>query len=468
MRAPVLSLRPGRLATAALAAPPAPDADNGSIKLPEGFRALVVADELGPLRHIAVAASGDIYVKTSKAGIIALRDTDGDGRADQNESFGGGGGTGIALRDGWLYHSTNKAVYRYKLTGGQLAPKGEPETVVSDLPDEKQHEAKAFAFDDTGRLYVEVGSPANALGDPDRAKGAKGKDPTDFLKTHGGFWRFDPNTPNQKEADGFHYSTGHRHIMAIAWNPVSKTFFTVMNGRDQLSTVDPVHYNDDDNAELPAEEMQVLREGSNFGWPMTYWDPLKKARMLALSTAGTTEAVEPGSTPTCRRVPAHWAPMQMTSTTASSSREVPRRRLRGLPRIVEPRAKAAEGATTSPSCRSTTRAWPPERTRSRHGPNRDDFTNPRDARYRSWARSYPDGSLTSRTRGGPHLAHHLCREKWRQCGGGRPRSRRRRRPPRRPSPPTTGARPPQQTAPSATCPTAAFRHAARPDPRAGS
>ena len=26
--------------------------------------------------------------------------------------------------------------------------------------------------------------------------------------------------------------------------------------------------------------MQVLREGSNFGWPMTYWDPMKKARML--------------------------------------------------------------------------------------------------------------------------------------------------------------------------------------------
>src|SRR5439155_980281 len=82
--------------------------------------------------------------------------------------------------------------------------------------------------DDAGRLYVEVGSPANALGDPDRALHAKGKDPTEFLKTHGGFWRFDPAKPSQKEADGFHYSTGHRHIMAIAWNPVSKTFFTVM------------------------------------------------------------------------------------------------------------------------------------------------------------------------------------------------------------------------------------------------
>lgn len=38
-------------------------------------------------------------------------------------------------------------------------------------------------------LYVEVGSPSNSYGSPDRAKGAKGQDPAEFLKTHGGFWR---------------------------------------------------------------------------------------------------------------------------------------------------------------------------------------------------------------------------------------------------------------------------------------
>jgi len=76
------------------------------------------------------------------------------------------------------------------------------------LPDERQHAAKSFAFDGDGRLYVEVGSPSNAYGHPDRARGAQGKDPTEFLKTHGGFWRFDPARLNQTQADGFHYSTG--------------------------------------------------------------------------------------------------------------------------------------------------------------------------------------------------------------------------------------------------------------------
>src|SRR5262249_26252274 len=56
-----------------------PDPDDGGLKLPEGFRARVVADELGPLRFLTVAPNGDVFVKTRDKGIIALRDTDGDG-----------------------------------------------------------------------------------------------------------------------------------------------------------------------------------------------------------------------------------------------------------------------------------------------------------------------------------------------------------------------------------------------------
>jgi glucose/arabinose dehydrogenase len=295
------------------AALPAPDPDDGGIELPAGFRALVVADDLGPLRFMAVAPNGDLYVKMNKAGIVALRDTNGDGRADLKETFGSGGGTGIAVRDGWLYHSTNTDVYRYKLTPGELVPKGQPETIVASLPAGKEHYAKSFAFDPAGRLYVEVGSPSNAHGDPDRARGAKGKDPTEFLKKHGGFWRFDPAKPNQVQANGVHVSTGHRHVMALAWNAVSKAFFFVMNGRDLLGTVDPEHYDDDDNAELPAEEMHVLREGANYGWPFTYYDPIQKARMLSPEFGGDKmKRAEAGKYPDpLVAFPAHWAPMQM-------------------------------------------------------------------------------------------------------------------------------------------------------------
>src|SRR5215471_16978543 len=90
------------LAGAADAALPQPDKDDGAIKLPPGFRALVVADDLGPLRFMTVAPNGDVFVKMRNVGIIALRDKDGDGRADTLAAFGMGGGTGIALQGGYL------------------------------------------------------------------------------------------------------------------------------------------------------------------------------------------------------------------------------------------------------------------------------------------------------------------------------------------------------------------------------
>ena len=295
------------------AAVPAPDPDDGAIHLPSGFRALVVADNLGSLRFMAVAPNGDIYVKTMKEGIVALRDTErrrprrrhGDLRLGRRHRHRGPGRVALPLVEpGRLPLPPHP---------GQLVPKGPQETIVSGLPEGPEHWAKSFGFDEAGRLFVEVGSPSNSFGEPDRAPGSKGKDATEFLKTHGGFWRFDPDRLNQTQVDGFHFSTGHRHVLGLAWNTVSKTFFIVMMGRDQLSTVAPQFYNDDDNAELPSEVMHVLREGSNFGWPYTYYDPLKKARMVAPEYGGDNQKrAEAGRYPEpLIAFPAHWAPMQM-------------------------------------------------------------------------------------------------------------------------------------------------------------
>ena len=312
------------------AALPAPDSDDGGLTLPPGFRALVFADNLvvgrqrefglgasgdssDTLRFLAVAPNGDVYAKVKRDGIFALRDTNGDGRADVIKNFGHGGGTGIAVHDGWLYESSTTAVYRYRLTPGQLVPTGDRETVVSGLPAGKQHDAKSFTFDDSGNLYVEVGSPFNVYSENDRRPGARGLDATEFLKTHGGFWRFDPNKLNQTQADGYHYSTGHRHILAVAWNPVSKALFVVMNGRDQLDTVAPQYYDALDNAMRVAEEMHILHDGSNLGWPYTYYDPFKHARMVGPEFGGDNrKRAEPGKYPDpLIAFPAHWAPMQM-------------------------------------------------------------------------------------------------------------------------------------------------------------
>src|SRR4029453_1417450 len=167
---------------------PSCDPDNGGIKLPAGFCALVVADNIGPARHLTVAPNGDVFAALQTTGgrgapptgggVVALRDTDRDGRLETQERFGSGSITGIALRNGYLYVGKFNSIERYKMADGQLKPASDmPETVVTGLPGVFQHGDKGIAFDGKGGLYVNVGAPSNACHQPDRRPGATGRAP---------------------------------------------------------------------------------------------------------------------------------------------------------------------------------------------------------------------------------------------------------------------------------------------------
>src|SRR5262245_33784651 len=75
--------------------------ENGGITLPTGFKAVVVADNLGNARHLAVNSNGDVYVKLERLkdgnGIVRLWDANGDGVAEDISSFGKYIGTGILI-----------------------------------------------------------------------------------------------------------------------------------------------------------------------------------------------------------------------------------------------------------------------------------------------------------------------------------------------------------------------------------
>ncbi len=318
---------PVLIAGTLFAALPTPDFDDDGLMLPLGFRALIYADNLvvgktvgksrENLRGLAVAPNGDVFAKGHYGQIFALRDTNSDGRADVIEQFGpGDGGTHIMFHDGYLYHSSRTAVYRYKYIPGELVPSSPLEVIVHDLPAARDHDQKAFAFDESGHMIVEVGSPYNVFSKPDRQLGAKGFTPEEvakFQETYGGFWQFDPNKTNQTQADGIRFSTGHRHCLALVWQPVAKNFFMCMMGRDNLNIVDPDDYDALDNAERDAEEFHLLKPGVNIGWPYSYWDPIKNARMLAPEYGGDNRkrADNPAFDKPLIAFPAHWAPLQM-------------------------------------------------------------------------------------------------------------------------------------------------------------
>ena len=137
-------------------------ADNDGLTLPAGFSAVVVQEGQGAGRHLEVAANGDIYL-ASRNGLTAMRDANGDGKADVVTPFGDVKGTEIRFFGNWLYVSDEVGVYRYPLKKGELAPTGAKETVVSGFPKERQHADKTFALDPKGTLYINVGAPSNSV-----------------------------------------------------------------------------------------------------------------------------------------------------------------------------------------------------------------------------------------------------------------------------------------------------------------
>jgi glucose/arabinose dehydrogenase/cytochrome c5 len=270
---------------------PGPDPDNGGLKLPPGFAAFKVVEELGPARHLDVAGNGDIYVAlnnmSKKAGAVALRDTTGDGRADVISYFGSVSGTGIMLHKGFLYFGADTAVVRYPMRPGSLVPEENYQVVVSGFPKKHQHAAKPFDFDPEGNIYVNVGAPANACMEQMRTKGSPGMDPCPILEYAGGIWRFRDDLLNQDQlADGYRYVTGTRNCVALRWNPVVNKLYAVMHGRDQLHQFYPEMYDDQASADLPGEEFLLMEDGADFGWPYCYYDQYKNSLVLAPEYGG--------------------------------------------------------------------------------------------------------------------------------------------------------------------------------------
>ncbi len=291
-----------------------PAGDTG-IRLPPGFEATVFADRVGMGRHIAAAENGDVYVALNESdsgqGIVALRDTNGDGSADRQEYFADATGTGIALHKGYLYFGTNTRILRWRRESGELVPAGEPEVIVDGFEDRQQHAAKAITLDDQGNLYVNVGAPSNACQEEPRTQGSPGEDPCPLLEEFAGVWRYSAErTDQQHPGDGERYVTGVRNAVALEWSRPHDGLYLVQHGRDQLDELFPQHFTTAERVELPAEEFHHVTRGSNLGWPYTYWDPERNARMIAPEYGGDGETVSDNNSfqEPLIGFPAHWGP----------------------------------------------------------------------------------------------------------------------------------------------------------------
>lgn len=259
------------------------------LKLPAGFSATIVADTLGPLRHLVVTSKGDVYVKLNSTkrsggkGIFFLSDVNHDGALDKKLAFADYPGTGIKIKDHYLYSSSNSGVFRYKLNANdEVISPDQPEVIVQGMADHQRDNSKSIAFDDQNNMYVTIGSWSDACRQKNSAEGMPG---CPILDSAAGVWKFKADKLNQKFSDGVRYATGIKNAVGIDYNPVTRTVFATQHGRS-FDKQSPAFFTPEKSTELPGETIFELHQGTDGGWPYAYYDQEVKKKMVSPEYGG--------------------------------------------------------------------------------------------------------------------------------------------------------------------------------------
>lgn len=299
--------------------------DNGGITLPAGFCASVYSEYAGQTRHILVAPNGDLFATLGNAaqssttkiarlypdsaapGLLWLRDTDGDGRADRSARLATPTGTGIVLRRNVLYFASGPSVLRVGIDLARFGVWGAIDTVITGFP-EGGHAAKSLAFDAGGALFVGVGSATNSCR---LSRTEAAPDPCPELGIRSGIWRYSVAQTSQRHpADGERWATGIRNPLGMTWSVLHGGLYATSHGRDGLHTLWPQLFTAEKNAETPSEEFLRVERGDDYGWPYCYHDRQLGAKVQAPEYGGngTTVGRCSGTTAPLVGYPGHWGP----------------------------------------------------------------------------------------------------------------------------------------------------------------
>lgn len=209
-----------------------------TLKLPEGFGIRVFAKDLKAPRMMAVGPDGSVYVtRRAPHGDVLKLPPDGKGEPETVARIPHV--HGIAVRKGKMYLAAVRELYVADVKDdGSL---GEIKRIYHDLPDAGQHPNRTLAFSPQGDLMLSVGSTANAAPEPNPESATLLK-----VRTDGSGRSI--------------FASGLRNTIGFDWHPETGELYGMDHGIDWLG--DDVH----------GEELNLLREGSKYGWPYVFED----------------------------------------------------------------------------------------------------------------------------------------------------------------------------------------------------
>ena len=233
-------------------APPKPD-DSKGIK--------------GKIMKLVMKRAGSSHPSANR--ISLLRDTNGDGVADQKTVFlqNLNSPFGMALVGNMLYVANTDALMRFTYQDGatQISASG---SKVLDLPAGtlNHHWTKNVIANPAGtKLYITVGSNSNV------AENGLDKEVGRALITE-----FDIASGQARP-----FATGLRNPNGMDWQPQSGVLWTVANERDEIGS------------DLVPDYMTSVKEGAFYGWPYSYYGQHIDLRVKPQNPELVARAIKP-------------------------------------------------------------------------------------------------------------------------------------------------------------------------------
>jgi glucose/arabinose dehydrogenase len=219
------------------------------LRVPPGFTVNVYVQGLNKPRWLARTPDGAVLVtETPDNRIRLLRDRDGDGVADSNDTFADGSNGlaipfGMAFAGGSFFVGNSDAVLRFPYQAGQTRLEGAGQK-ITDLPGGgyNQHWTRnVVASADGSKLYVSVGSKSNVdVESSPRAEilvmGLDGSGRATF-------------------------ASGLRNPVGLAVHPRTGALHATVNERDGLGD------------DLVPDYFTRVEQGEFYGWPYAYLRP---------------------------------------------------------------------------------------------------------------------------------------------------------------------------------------------------
>ena len=251
---------------------------DGKLSVPAGLAATYFAKNLAGVRFMAVSPDGVVYASQPGSGrVVRLPDANNDGVADSVVVAVSGLAQphGLAFHKGVLYIAATDGVVRVPL-GADGRASGSP-VYVNRYSGGGGHWTRTIVFGADSAMYVAVGSSCNLCVEQSSDRAA--------------VLRFNEDGSGKRV-----YASGLRNAVGLAVEPTTGALWASQNERDNLP---PDHEN------LPPEEINILTDGGNYGWPYCYGDRVPNPEYGDAARCAAT-------IPPAAKLQAHSAPLGMS------------------------------------------------------------------------------------------------------------------------------------------------------------